>query len=125
MQEYFYKNDWVTIYKEEAKIPWIKVFTTTPYKELTDCPKELREKLYICMETIEQVLREYYNPEKINIAMFGNYVPHVHIHIMARFKEDEFFPESVWGKKQRESTLALPLFDPIIEKIKEALKPYM
>ncbi|MDR2342803.1 MAG: HIT family protein [Campylobacteraceae bacterium] len=103
-----FKNEFVEIVKEESHIPWLKIFTAQKYKELTDCPDDLRQKLYLCMETIEKTMREYYNPEKINIAMFGNYVPHMHIHVMARFKEDGFFPESMWGQKQKEPNLSLP-----------------
>ena len=62
---------------------------------------------------------EYYNPDKINIASFGNYVPHVHFHIMARFKEDSFFPEPMWGKKQREANLDLPSFEIFIDELKK------
>ena len=50
----------------------------------------------------------YYNPTKINIASFGNYMPHVHWHIMARFEGDSYFPEPMWGVKQREASLKLP-----------------
>ena len=52
----------------------------------------------------------YFEPEKINIASFGNYCPHVHFHIQARFKEDSYFPEPTWGIKQRESNLNLNNF---------------
>ena len=27
------------------------------------------------------------------------------MHIQARFKDDEYFPESLWGKKQRDSVI--------------------
>ena len=43
---------------------------------------------------------DFYHPEKINIAMFGNYLPKLHVHVMARFKEDSHFPESMWGKNK-------------------------
>ena len=55
-------------------------------------------------------MRKFYNPTKINIASFANYVPRVHFHVMARFESDSFFPESMWGKKQREGELNLPDF---------------
>jgi diadenosine tetraphosphate (Ap4A) HIT family hydrolase len=64
---------------------------------------------------------EYYKPTKINIASFGNYLPRVHFHVMARFKEDSFFPEPMWGIKQRESNLKLPPFDEFITKLKDDL----
>ncbi len=92
----------------ESEIPWLKIFTAQAYKELTDVPKPLRKELYEVMETIEELMREYYQPEKINIAAFGNYLPHVHIHVMARFKGDSYFPEPMWGVKQRDGILELP-----------------
>ncbi|MDF1880762.1 HIT domain-containing protein [Sulfurimonas sp. MAG313] len=91
----------------DSEIPWLKIFTTIPYKELTEVPKPLRKQLYEIMEIIEEEMLSYYKPEKINIAAFGNYLPHVHIHVMARFKKDSYFPEPMWGIKQRESNLQL------------------
>ena len=106
----------------ESEIPWLKIFTTTVYKELTDVPKPLRKTLYEVMEVIEKEMLSYYKPEKINIAAFGNYLPHVHIHVMARFKNDSYFPEPMWGTKQRDFSLNLKdseaFYSQLIEKIK-------
>jgi len=103
-----YKTPTFYIETHESEIPWLKIFTTTPYKELTDVPKALRKTLYEVMEIIEEEMRSYYKPEKINIAAFGNYLPHLHIHVMARYKEDSYFPEPMWGEKQRDARLNLP-----------------
>jgi len=117
-----YKTPDFYIEVHEAEIPWLKIFTTTVYKELTDVPKPLRKTLYEIMEIIEEEMLSYYRPEKINIAAFGNYLPHVHIHVMARFKEDSYFPEPMWGVKQRDSSLSLKdsqaFYSQLIEKIK-------
>ena len=67
--------------------------------------------LFEVMLLIETEMIKYYNPKKINIAMFGNYLPQLHIHVMARFEEDSYFPEPMWGKKQRDAKLDLPDFD--------------
>ncbi len=101
----------------ESEIPWLKLFTAVPYKELTDVPKALRKRLYEVMESIEEEMREYYQPDKINIAAFGNYLPHLHIHVMARFKEDSYFPEPMWGVKQREASLTLASAEKFYEKL--------
>ncbi|HEC1748359.1 HIT family protein [Campylobacter sp. IFREMER_LSEM_CL1846] len=107
-----YENDFVFIEKEDSQIPWVKIFTKENYKELSDCPTFLQNMLFQYVLACELSLREYYNPEKINIASFANYVPRVHFHVMARFKEDGFFPESMWGKQQREiKDLNLPDFE--------------
>ncbi len=105
----------------ESEIPWLKIFTTQQYKELTDAPKPLRKKLYEVMECLEEEMRKYYQPEKINIAAFGNYLPHLHIHVMARYKEDSYFPEPMWGEKQREAKLELPDTKLFYEKVKTTL----
>ncbi|EAI3905442.1 HIT family protein [Campylobacter lari] len=107
-----YENDFLFIEKEDSQIPWVKIFTKENYKELSDCPTFLQNMLFQYVLACELSLREYYNPEKINIASFANYVPRVHFHVMARFKEDGFFPESMWGKQQREiKDLNLPDFE--------------
>lgn len=107
-----YENDFLFIEKENSQIPWVKIFTKENYRELSDCPTFLQNMLLQHVLACELSLREYYNPEKINIASFANYVPRVHFHVMARFKEDAFFPECMWGKQQREiKDLNLPDFE--------------
>lgn len=116
-----YKHNDFYIEVHESEIPWLKIFTTEKYKELTDTPKELRKTLYEVMECLEEEMRKYYQPEKINIAAFGNYLPHLHIHVMARFKEDSFFPEPMWGVKQRDAELTLPESKVFYENVKKVL----
>ena len=113
-----YENENIKIEIEESEIPWLKIFTKHPYKEMSEVPKEIRFEIYDLLDSIEKEMISYYKPKKINIASFGNYVPHVHWHIMARFEEDSYYPEPMWGKKQRESHLNLPDFNIFIEKIK-------
>ncbi len=112
-----FENADIYIEREESEIPWVKIFTQHPYKELTDCPENLRKRLFGCCEIVERVMRDYYRPTKINIASFGNYMPHLHIHVMARFEEDSYFPEPMWGKKQREGNVKLPPFEPFAQKL--------
>jgi len=103
-----YEDADIHIEKEESEIPWIKIFTTHPYKEIGDMPKELRVKLWNVFDIVEEQMKSYYKPEKINMASFANILPRVHIHVMARFKEDSFFPNPIWGEKMREGKLNLP-----------------
>lgn len=105
-----YENETLYLEIEESEIPWLKIFPQKKCKELSECDKETREKLLQTMLLIETEMIKYYNPTKVNIAMFGNYLPVLHIHVMARFKDDSFFPEPMWGKKQRDSKLNLPEF---------------
>lgn len=114
-----YEDNLVKIEIEKSEIPWLKIFTQEKYKELSECPSDVKLKIFDLIDIIEKEMIKYYKPEKINIASFGNYVPHVHFHIMARFKEDSYFPEPMWGKKQREADLNLPSFEVFIKELKE------
>ncbi|WP_270992342.1 HIT family protein [Campylobacter upsaliensis] len=118
-----YENALIYIEKEESQVPWIKIFTKENYKELSHCPTPLQKELFDTILLCEKAMLEFYQPEKINIASFANYVPRVHFHIMARFKEDAFFPECMWGKQQREfKKLNLPSFEEFEEFLRARLK---
>ena len=108
MHMLIYEDVDIYIERHESEIPWLKIFTKEPYKELGDLPKSLRTKLWEVYDIVEYEMRHYYNPTKINMASFANMLPRVHIHVMARFENDSYFPEPMWGKKQRDATLTLP-----------------
>lgn len=111
----FYEDEFFYICEEKAQIPWIKIFTKEEFKELSDLPPQLYTKLFELVLECEKALRAFYKPDKINVASFANYVPRVHIHLMARFKNDAFFPECMWGQRQREEVqLNLPEFKEFI-----------
>lgn len=116
-----YENNLFYVEVETSEIPWLKIFTCKQYKELSDCDKETRTAILDAMLLIETKMIEYYNPKKVNIAIFGNYLPHLHIHVMARFEEDSYFPEPMWGVKQRQSNLNLPSFEKFLHIIEKSL----
>ena len=117
-----YEDDELYIEKEESEIPWLKIFTKEPFKELGDVPKELRTRLWEVYDLIEFEMKDHYKPAKINMASFANMLPRVHIHVMARFKEDSYFPNPMWGKKLRVSDLKLPGEEEFHKKIFNALQ---
>jgi len=120
-----YENTNFYIEKENSEIPWLKIFTKHPYKELSDMPKSLRLELFELYYIVEEEMLRYYKPDKINMASFANMLPRVHIHVMARYKNDSYFPNPMWGEKLRESKLDLPdekqFFEQLFETINQNL----
>jgi len=116
-----YQNNTIKIESEKSEIPWLKIFTQEPYKEMSEVPTQIRFEIYNLLDIIEKEMLNYYNPKKINIASFANYMPLVHWHIMARFEEDSYFPEPMWGTKQRNANLSLPSFEGFCEKVIQKL----
>jgi len=111
MENILYQNQFLRVEIEPFEIPWLKIFTIEEHKEFSQCDYSLKLETLKMLDFIEREMISYFHPDKINIASFGNYVPRVHFHIQARFKNDSFFPEPTWGKRMRESQLALNLND--------------
>jgi diadenosine tetraphosphate (Ap4A) HIT family hydrolase len=88
-----------------------RVIWTAHVREMTDLAPAQRSLLMQVVFAVEDVVRRLFTPDKINLASFGNMVPHVHWHIIPRWADDRHFPEPVWGAVQREGQLALPEID--------------
>jgi diadenosine tetraphosphate (Ap4A) HIT family hydrolase len=122
MHHIIYEDKEIYIEKEPAEIPWLKIFTQEPYRELTDLPTPLRKRLYTIYELIESEMLAYYKPTKINMASFANMLPRVHIHVMARFENDSYFPNPMWGEKLRNGNIDLPDEEQFHKNIFEAIQ---
>ncbi|MHC3993853.1 HIT family protein [Thiomicrolovo sp. ZZH C-3] len=107
----------------ESEVPWLKIFVRRSVREFSECTAEEKTAIWDALDVIEREMLSYYRPEKINIASFGNMLPQVHWHIMARFKEDSYFPEPMWGPVQRDGSLALPPMAPFLERLRRKLLP--
>ena len=45
-----------------------------------------------------EVLKRLTRCDKLNIAALGNQVSQLHVHVIARFRDDIAWPDPVWGK---------------------------
>lgn len=70
--------------------------------EMTDLTPDERSYLMRVVYEVESALRECLQPDKINLASLGNAVPHLHWHVIPRFRGDPHFPGSTWGSRMRE-----------------------
>jgi diadenosine tetraphosphate (Ap4A) HIT family hydrolase len=64
---------------------------------MTDLSHEQRETLMQTVYLVERVQREVLKPTKVNLASLGNMTPHLHWHVIPRFKSDANFPNPVWA----------------------------
>ena len=116
-----YSNSLIYIELHESEIPWLKIFTHAPHKEFSECSREEKKMIWDAFDIIEKEMLVYFKPTKINIASFGNMVPRVHWHIMGRFENDSYFPEPMWGMKQREGFELEAPMEPFLEKVKREI----
>ena len=116
-----YENNLVSVEVESSEIPWVKVFTKRKIKEFSECTLDEKTEIFRIIDITEKLMLKYFKADKINIASFGNMLPHVHWHVMARFENDCYFPEPMWGARQRESQLDLPSFEVFFTQLGESL----
>jgi len=69
--------------------------------EMTDLEPAERDRLMQVVFAVERALRELCGPDKMNLASFGNQVPHLHWHVIPRYRDDPHFPEPAWGTPRR------------------------
>ena len=70
-------------------------------KEMTDLAPTERNRLMNAVFATEAALRELLSPRKINLASFGNAVPHLHWHVVPRHGDDRHFPRPIWAEPVR------------------------
>ena len=82
----------------DRRYPWL--ILVPRYNDLSEI-HDLRDKdqstLISEVTAATRALEKLFQPEKINVAALGNLVSQLHIHVIARFEEDEAWPNPVWG----------------------------
>ena len=74
-----------------------RVIWTKHVIEMTDLCAEEQSALMRAVFLVESIQRKILQPHKINLAAFGNVVPHLHWHIIPRWHDDLHFPAPVWA----------------------------
>ncbi|GAB2181127.1 hypothetical protein DLREEDagrD3_13500 [Denitratisoma sp. agr-D3] len=69
--------------------------------EMSDLSVADQHHLWRVVHALELAVREVSAPDKINLAALGNMVPHLHWHVIPRWRDDSHFPASVWSAPQR------------------------
>ena len=91
----------VVLVDDERYPGFCRVIWQDHIKEVTDLPELDRMLLMDVLWQVELVVREVMQPDKINLASFGNLVPHLHWHVIPRYADDTHFPQPIWGQEQR------------------------
>jgi diadenosine tetraphosphate (Ap4A) HIT family hydrolase len=89
--------------------------------EMTDLNESQRARLMRVVFELEAGLRELLRPDKINLASLGTAVPHLHWHVIPRFRGDPHFPRPIWGAPLRQPGAAQPDLEPIKKALAERL----
>ena len=106
---------------DNQKFPWIILIPrrkgVTDITELT--PKD---QLLLMKEIVysSKKIKKIFKTSKLNVEKIGNIVPQLHIHIIARYKNDNSWPLSVWVVKG--TTYTKVALAKVLDKIKKGFK---
>lgn len=72
--------------------------------EMSDLDPAQAARLMQVVLATERALRDTLAPDKINLASLGNMVPHLHWHVIPRWRDDSRFPRPIWATALRTGT---------------------
>jgi diadenosine tetraphosphate (Ap4A) HIT family hydrolase len=81
----------------DARFPWLILVPRATATEIIDLDPDDRTRLLEEITEVAAALRTATGCDKLNIATLGNIVSQLHVHIVARFKNDPAWPKPVWG----------------------------
>ena len=85
----------------DANFPWlILVPRRGGVSEIIDLGAD-QSVLMNELAMVSRALKDETGCDKLNVAAIGNMVPQLHIHVVARRKDDAAWPKPVWGAVPR------------------------
>ena len=82
----------------DARYPWVMLVPEAPNaSEIFDLPSTQGLKTLELAMHLAENMKPKFSADKMNIATLSNVVRQLHIHVVARFKNDEAWPAPIWG----------------------------
>ena len=83
---------------DDANHPWlVLVPRVAGMVEIIDLDPLQRTQLASDVDAASRALKALFKPDKLNVAALGNLVPQLHVHVIARYRDDIAWPRPVWG----------------------------
>ena len=106
---------------KDANYPWLLLIPRKPdLVEIIDLEPEDQAQLMREIAIASKALRSATDCEKLNVAALGNQVSQLHVHVIARFRDDQAWPGPVWGVVPPED-YEQDRADSLIERLRDAL----
>ena len=83
----------------DANYPWLILVPRRPdIVEIHELSGTDQHTLVDESSMVAGAMKSLFSAHKMNVAALGNMVPQLHLHHIARFREDPAWPGPVWGK---------------------------
>lgn len=88
---------------------FLRVIWQAHVREMSDLDPAQRSCLLEAVFAAERAVIDLLRPYKVNLASLGNMTPHLHWHVIPRFREDPHFPDPVWAPRRGGQPVPLPM----------------
>jgi diadenosine tetraphosphate (Ap4A) HIT family hydrolase len=97
------------------------VFTREHVTELFHLDPDTRGAVMEEVNRVAAALDHVFTPAKMNYELLGNMVPHMHWHLVPRFREDPLWPRPIWSEPHEEKLLTAAGYAERIALIRKAM----
>ena len=80
---------------------FVRVILRRHATEMAELSDGERRDLMEVVFAVEGAVRDTMKADKMNLASLGNQTPHVHWHVVPRFRDDRHFPNPIWAAPHR------------------------
>lgn len=92
---------------EDPDIPgYTRVVWQAHVAEMSELDEAAQQEFMQAVFMVERVQRRILRADKVNLASLGNMTPHLHWHVMPRWRNDPWFPDSIWAPRRERDEAA-------------------
>ena len=100
----FVLGDWPlsrVLLKNDQSYPWFLLVPRINHiQEIYQLDKAAQSLLMEEINQLSLLVKQHYQPDKLNVAALGNVVAQLHVHIVARSIQDGLWPQGIWQGAQ-------------------------
>jgi diadenosine tetraphosphate (Ap4A) HIT family hydrolase len=121
----FHLADWSlssVFLKNNANYPWlILVPREAGIQDMDQLPQPLQHTLMDEINRLSAIVKQQFQPDKLNVGTLGNIVSQLHIHVVARYTHDELWPHGIWQAAQTTQPYTHAEIAPLLNTLKRMI----
>ena len=116
-------ESYVTLADEQAYRGYCILLLKDHHEQLDTLPFERQRRLWDDVTRVASALRKVVAPVRLNYACLGNFVTHVHWHVIPRYADDPEPTNPIWVRPLSERRVSLPASEreALIGRLRRAL----
>src|SRR5438132_6069866 len=91
-------------------------------EELYQLTDKNRKSFLEDMSRVAAALAKTFNPDKMNYELLGNGMPHLHWHLVPRYKTDPLWGRPIWTGSVRRKRLARQEYESLVKQVQSHLR---